>query len=226
MFEKHVLEWTKKRRSQLLEEFDLHSESCWSIVKELLPTHLDKVCGKGLYISLLLVSSTQHWNQEERVDSTTPALPSVDHIMKTVEEMPSCYWRKCMWNWTQHLWAANTQLWFNVWRYQFTALCFGDVYHRKPSTPPDSLVLRIINKKSFTSAATEWGIANELAAVNAYVQFMKSHGHDVVVCSSVFFIWPSHLFLGASPDGAAYDPTSTFQCYDFFRNQVPPQSLW
>ena len=63
-----------------------------------------------------------------------------------------------------------------------------ETYRRKLSTPPDSLVLRIINKKSFASAATEWGISNEKAVIDVYVQFMKFHGHDVVVCLSGFLI--------------------------------------
>ena len=50
---------------------------------------------------------------------------------------------------------------------------------------------------------------------------MKSHGHDVVVCSSGFLISPSHPFLGASPDGAVYDPTSTSQPYCFLEIKCP-----
>ena len=58
MFEKHVLGRTKKRKFQLLEEFDPRPESCRGTVKDRLSTLLDKVCGKGLCISLLLDSST------------------------------------------------------------------------------------------------------------------------------------------------------------------------
>ena len=193
-------------------------------MKDRLPTLLDKVRGKELCISLLLDSSTQYWNHDKREDSTTPTLPSVDHIRKTVKEFKKCLAiteEKAREIERDTREQCNSPLWFNVRRYRLTASHFGDVYRRKPSTPPDSLVLRIINKKSFTSAATEWGIANERAAVDAYVQFMKSHWHDVVVCSSGFLISQSHPFLGASPDGAVYDPTSTSQPYGFLDIKCP-----
>ena len=81
---------TKKRKFQLLEEFDPRPESCQGTVKDRLPTLLDKVRGKGLCISLLLDSSMQFWSNEKREDSTTPTLPGVDQIKKTVEEFKKC----------------------------------------------------------------------------------------------------------------------------------------
>ena len=91
MFEKHVFGQTKKRKFQLLEEFDPRPESCRGTVKDHLPTLLDKDRGKGLCISQLLDSNTQYWNHDKREDSTTPALPSVDHIIwKTVKEFKKC----------------------------------------------------------------------------------------------------------------------------------------
>ena len=224
-FEKHVLGRTKKRKFQLLEEFDPRPESDRGTVRDRLPDLLDKVRGKGLCISLLFDSSMQYWSRETREDSNkTPALPTIDHIKKTVEEFKKCLAvteEKAREIERDTREQRNSQLWFNVRRYRLTASYFGDVYRRKPSTPPDNLVLRIINRKSFTSAATEWGVANEKAAVNAYVQFMKSRGHDVVVCSSGFLISQSHPFLGASPDGAVYDPTSTSHPYGFLEIKCP-----
>ena len=70
-------------------------------------------------------------------------------------------------------------------------------------------------------AATEWGISNEKAAIDVYVQFMKSRGHDVVVCSSGFLISSTHPFLGASPDEAVHDPTSARQPYGFLEIKYP-----
>ena len=213
----------KKRKFQSLEEFDPRPESCRGTVINLLPTLLDKVRGKGLCISLLLDSSAQCWSHEEE-DSTTPFLPSVDQIKKTVKEFKKCLAvteKKAREIERDTREQRNSQLWFNVRRYRLTASYFGDVYRRKPSTPPDSLVLRIINRKSFASVATEWGIANKSLAVDAYVQFMKSCGHDVVVCSSGFLISSSHPFLGASPGGAVYDPTSISQPYGFLEIKCP-----
>ena len=224
MFEKHVLGRTKKKKYLSLEEFDPRPEFCRGRVKDHLPTLLDKVRGKGLCISLLLDSSTQVWSNEKREESTTPTLPGVDQIKKTVEEFKKCLAvteeraREIEQDSREQ---RNSQLWFNVRRYRLTASHFGDVYRRKPSTPPDSLVLRIINKKSFTSPSTEWGISNEKAAISAYVQFMKSRGHDIVVCGSGFLISSSHPFLGASPDGAVYDPTSAPHPYGYLEVKCP-----
>ena len=82
---------TKKRKFQLLEEFDHRPESCRGTVKDCLSTHLDKVRGKDcVYISLLLDSSTQFWSNKEQKDSMTPSLPGVDKIKKTVEEFKKC----------------------------------------------------------------------------------------------------------------------------------------
>ena len=88
---KHALGRTKKRKFQLLEEFDPRPESCRGTVKDCLSTLLDKVHGKDcVYISLLLDSSMQFWSNKEQEDSTTPSLPGVDKIKKTVEEFKKC----------------------------------------------------------------------------------------------------------------------------------------
>ena len=76
------------------------------------------------------------------------------------------------------------------------------MYRRKPSTPADKLVLSI---KCIATAATDRGILNQKNAIDAYVGFMKSHGHDVIVSSSGFHISSSHPFLEASPDGVVFD---------------------
>lgn len=81
--------------------------------------------------------------------------------------------------------------------------------------------MKILSNKSFVSAATDWGILNEQNATDAYVSFMKSSGHDVVVSSSGFYISLSHCFLGASPDGVVFDPTSIDQPYGFLEIKCP-----
>ena len=42
----------------------------------------------------------------------------------------------------------QSDLWFSVQRYCITASLFGHVISRRPDTPPDNLVLRIIQAKS------------------------------------------------------------------------------
>jgi len=85
---------------------------------------------------------------------------------------------------------------------------FGEVLRRRPDTPPDALVLRIIEPKQFTSAATEWGKETEAIALQEYEVNLKSLGHsDITVCRAGFVVCESHPFLGASPDGYVHDPS-------------------
>ena len=46
----------------------------------------------------------------------------------------------------------QSTLWHSVRRYRITASEFGVVAHRNPDTPPDSLVLSILQPRQFTSA--------------------------------------------------------------------------
>lgn len=68
MFEKHVVGRTNKNKCQLLKELVLCPEFCRGRVKDHLPTILDMVCGKGIYISLLLDSTMQIVSNEIRED--------------------------------------------------------------------------------------------------------------------------------------------------------------
>ena len=47
----------------------------------------------------------------------------------------------------------NATLWSSVRRYRITTSLFGVVILSKPDTPPDSLVLRIVQPKSFSTPA-------------------------------------------------------------------------
>ena len=72
-------------------------------------------------------------------------------------------------------------------------------------TPPDSLVMHILQPKHFSTMAIHYGIDNEKLALEKYVSRHKTHGHaDLIVSASGFMIDTSHPFLGTSPDGAVY----------------------
>jgi len=88
------------------------------------------------------------------------------------------------------------------------------VQHRKPDTPPDSLVKRILQPQQFSSVATDWGITHE--AIEKYIEYMHSHGHkELSVVSCGFHISQSHPYLGASPDVAVYDPSNVQRPFGF-----------
>ena len=61
-------------------------------------------------------------------------------------------------------------------------------------------MLRISQPRSFSTAATKYGIDNEAVA------YQKTHAHpNLMVTSSGFIVSTSNPFSGASPDGAICD---------------------
>lgn len=90
----------------------------------------------------------------------------------------------------------KSPLWFSVSRYRITASLFGSVLSRKSDTPPDSLVLRTIQSKSFSTLATAYGIEKEECARKEYISHQHNHGHqDLIVTSSGVIINPTYCFF-------------------------------
>ena len=115
-----------------------------------------------------------------------------------------------------------------------TVLKFGHVLRRRSDTPPDSLVLRILQPKQFATPATSWGITYEPLAITKYTEYQHDHGHDsLVVTASGFVINKTHPFLGASTDSSVYDPSNQnhpfrlmeVKCPFSHRNVTPEESL-
>ena len=103
-----------------------------------------------------------------------------------------------------------SSLWFSVRRYRSI---FGLVYTRKPTTAPDN---KNIQPRNFSSFATQYGIDSE------YIAYQQSHGHpQLTVSPSGFLVSSDHPFLGASPDGAVYDPSSTQYPFGFLEIKCP-----
>lgn len=73
-----------------------------------------------------------------------------------------------------------------------------------------------------STSATQWGVSNESRARERYIQYQRSNGKDgVVVAPCGFFISKLYPFLGASPDGAVYDPSSPNQPFGFLEIKCP-----
>ena len=59
-------------------------------------------------------------------------------------------------------------------------------------------------------------------AVKKYQEHCLSNGHtDLTVCPSGFMVSTKYPFLGATPDGAVYDPSSPDQPYGFLEVKCP-----
>ena len=104
-------------------------------------------------------------------------------------------------------------------RYRLTASMFGTILYRKPDTPPDNWILQ---PKYFTPPATEWGKTQESVAMKSYVQYQHSNSHSSLTVTPVgFHISLTHPYLGASPDGAVYDPSTEGEPFGFVEIKCP-----
>ena len=116
----------------------------------------------------------------------------------------------------------NSSLWYEVRHFRLTASLFGTIVRRKPGTPPEKLVMCILQQNRFTSATTEWGVQQEYAAIDAYVKYKQSQGNCAINVSACgIYICKSHPFLGASPDGCVYDPSSLTEPFGFLEIKCP-----
>ena len=113
-------------------------------------------------------------------------------------------------------------LWFSLHRFHITASNFGAVISRWPDTPPDSLVLRIIQPRNIITTAIKHEIESEQAAIKEYTVYQHSNGHpNLFVSPSGFHIHPAYPYLGASPDGSVYDPSDSQQPFSFLEVKCP-----
>ena len=78
-------------------------------------------------------------------------------------------------------------LWFSMRKYRITASLFGAVLMRRPETPPDNLVLQIIQPKQFSTPALQYGIDNEKLALQEYIAYQNAHGYPNLLLVRVVF---------------------------------------
>lgn len=155
---------------------------------------LEKICGEQLCVSLLFDETFHYW--DSCPSGTNPTPPDDATLRRTVEEFKASFnildhvIRKIVNDTRQQ---RNSPLWQNVRHYRITASRFGNNLRRKPSMPPDSLVLSILQPKVFTSAAIEWGVQQEATAIQQYIAFQQSHGHpDISVSPCGFHVSRTH----------------------------------
>ena len=225
VFEKHDYSKPVKKKVKLIEDFDPRPPEFKGTVRARLPELLNKVKGEQLCVSLLLDERYKY----ELLSSVGPPadynLPcasvlatTIDAFKKTIEVSSSEAREIERITREQH----QSNLWFSVRRYRITASLFGLVVSRRPDTPPDNLVLRIIQAKRFSSNSTKYGIDNEKFAIHAYKDYQQNHGHPSLVVSSCgFFINTEFPFLGATPDGSVYDPNEVEQPYGYVEVKCP-----
>lgn len=216
-FEKHEYSKPVKKKMSSVEDFDPRPQKYRGQVKSRLPDLLEKIRGEQLCISFLFDKhfrceiSQQPCNENLPDDSGLRA--TVMAFKKTLEMTPQMC-REMERNTCEQ---SNSPLWFSVRRHRITSSLFGSVLSHKPSTPPDNLVLRIIQPRTFSTPATAYGLTNEKIAIQEY----QKRNQDSIVSSSGVIINPNCCFLGASPDGAVYNPSNTLEPFGFLEVKCP-----
>ena len=225
-FEKHDYSKPVKRKLKLLEDFDPRPLEFRGSAMNRLPKLLDSLRGEQLCISLLFDQTCRRVEPVEELQD-----PSSYHIPDSTELQHAITAFKKTLEVTQESAREierNTRdqrrspLWFSLHRFRITASNFGAVLSRRPDTPPDSLVLRMIQPRNFTTPAITYGVGNEQVAIKEYTAYQHDHGHpNLFVTQSGFYIHPSYPYLGASPDGSLYDPSEIQQPFGFLEVKCP-----
>ena len=170
-------------------------------------------------MSLLLDPSTRYWRENtllppelEQLERTIiEFFKSLNVTMQRVRGIES----KTR---SQH----HSPEWFTARRHRITASVFRLIHHRKPDTPPDALVVNLLEQRQVTSPEIKWGIEHESEALKAYEKHQHKTGHaELTVCSVGFHVSTSHPFLGASPDGGVYDTSNFGEPYGFAEVKCP-----
>lgn len=227
VFEKHVLGRERKRKLVPVEDFDPRPLKYRGTAKERIPALLDEIRGEGLCISLLLDPKLRHWDNSLIATPSTsaPSLPGKSSLKDTIAAFKDSLKlseekiREIEFS-TRNQRECNQ--WFEVRRYRLTSSLFGHVLRRRSDTPPDSLVLSMLQPKQFHTPATSWGVTHEPLAIAEYTEYQHNHGHEgLVVVPSGFLISNTHPFLGASPDGSVYDPSNQSHPFGFLEVKCP-----
>ena len=226
VFEKHDYSKPNKRRFKSFDDFDPRPPEFRGTAASRLPTLLNNIRGQQLCISLLFDERCQYKPDQDKVlsgqDVNVPSLTSLKQTISAFKES-----LRLNDDQIREVEQATrdqrlSSRWYSERRFRITASNFGAILHRKESTPPDKLVLHILQQKTFSSPATQYGIANEPVAMTEYIEYQHSHGHtDLAVCPSGFNVCSAHPYLGASPDGAVYDPSIPEQPFGYLEIKCP-----
>ena len=221
-FVKHDYAKPEKKKIKQVEDFDPQPDSFRGSASQGLPELLQKVKGEQLCVSLLFDPQFQ---AEEVTSPSSHNIPDMSNLKDTIlnfKETLSITPERSREIERSTREQRNSDLWFSMRRYRITSSLFGAVLSRKADTPPDSLVLRIIQPKSLFTPAINYGIENEKHALKEYTKYQHNIGKaDLIVASSGVIINPNYSYLGASPDGAVYDPSNMQEPYGFLEIKCP-----
>ena len=104
---------------------------------------------------------------------------------------------------------AQEPTWFEERKLRLTASNFGKVLHRKKE-PTEPFLKSIFEAKDLSNVASiRHGKQNEKVVRSHYARKMQKHlDKNFTVYDSGLVVNPTHPYLGATPDGKVFDPTS------------------
>ena len=209
-FKKYEYGKVKKYKMETMESFDPRPVEHRGNAQLQLNELLEQVKGKGLCISLLFDPSTS--TRRELVNNTEDIVKQVEKLKQRLSVTEEDIRHIDLKTRAQR----HSKKWYQVRRCRQTASKFGYVRRLKPTTTPDNLVLEVLGVKCARGAALEYGKNTEAQALQAYTEYQLKNGHpSLCVVPSGFIIFKTHPFLGASPDGAVYDPDCVSQPFGF-----------
>ena len=224
-FVKHDYAKPSKRKVRCIEEYDPRPPAFRGSTAQRLPALLQQLKGQQLCVSILFDPECRQDTLEEVQNPGSHKLPSKAVLSETISAFKRSL--KVTHDVAREIERSTREQqlslqWFSFRKYRITASIFGAVLSRRPTTAPNSLVLRIIQPKNFNTAATVYGIENEGVAIKKYTEHQQTNGHpDLVVSASGFHVNPAFSFLGASPDGAVYDPSDNEKPFGFLEVKCP-----
>ena len=97
-----------------------------------------------------------------------------------------------------------SELWYEHRKGRITGTKAYDIVVRRDTTPPDILVMKIMDYKSYNLSkkeAVKWGLNNESMVRHAYFENNRKHHQDLKCEVSGFQISKSNVFFGATANG-------------------------
>ena len=146
------------------------------------------------------------------VDQTDLTQFMVDHILIDVKEAQALEKRTVL--------QGECAEWLEQHKYRLTASNFGKVYTRV-QRPSDSMLKSIFVPKDLSNVrAISHGKGKEKVVRTIYAKKMKKSVPEFAIFDAGISVHPSLPYLGASPDGKVFDP-STENKYGLTRNKMP-----
>ena len=199
----------------LTDDFDPRPLEHRGTAQSLLPALLDSVRGDSLGVSVMFDPRYR----QQTVPVSSPDIPvtsAIQEAVATFKESLIMSTSKLQEIEQNTRAQRDSLLWFSVRKYRITASKFGEILHHRANTTPDRLVLSILQPRSFSSAATDWGVLRESFAIQEYLSYQHDNGHEeLIVGPCGFAVCESHSFLGVTPDGTVYDPSNAQQPFGF-----------